>query len=196
MQISAGSRRLTDTPSTAKTVGLPRAIQTLALEYEDDERKGKCTLLIDDTGILRVEPVPPPPPFLAFFQSASVPILPGEDAERFSNMEIQGKQEVITQALRLIEPRLKRVAVVAVSSTPMLYGDIGIGRMLPLALLGGGMTRLASLVLHIGNAPNGVVLVDEIENGLHHSILSKVWRAIDEANREFNTQVFATTHSL
>ncbi|MGQ9881653.1 MAG: hypothetical protein ACUVSV_12440 [Armatimonadota bacterium] len=95
MQISAGSRRLTDTPSTAKTVGLPRAIQTLALEYEDDERKGKCTLLVDETGILRVEPVPPL--FLAFFQSASVPIPPGEDAERLSNMEIQGKQEVITR---------------------------------------------------------------------------------------------------
>ena len=58
------------------------------------------------------------------------------------------------------------------------------------------MVRLASLVLHIGNAPNGVVLVDEIENGLHHSILPKVWRAIGEVAREFNTQVFATTHSL
>lgn len=57
------------------------------------------------------------------------------------------------------------------------------------------MVRLATLVLHIGNAPDGVVLVDEIENGLHHSILPKVWRAIGEVAREFNTQVFATTHS-
>jgi AAA15 family ATPase/GTPase len=58
------------------------------------------------------------------------------------------------------------------------------------------MARLASLVLAIGNAPKGVVLVDEIENGLHHSILPKVWRAIGEVARQFNTQVFATTHSL
>jgi AAA15 family ATPase/GTPase len=62
--------------------------------------------------------------------------------------------------------------------------------------MGEGMARLASLVMYIGNAPDGVVLVDEIENGLHHSILSKVWGAIGEAARHFRAQVFATTHSL
>jgi len=62
--------------------------------------------------------------------------------------------------------------------------------------MGGGMERLASLVLVIGTIPNGVVLVDEVESGLHYSILPKVWRAIGEVARQFNTQVFATTHSL
>jgi len=51
-------------------------------------------------------------------------------------------------------------------------------------------------VLAIGNAQNGVVLVDEIENGLHHSTLPNVWQAIGEVARQFKTQVFATTHSL
>jgi AAA15 family ATPase/GTPase len=62
--------------------------------------------------------------------------------------------------------------------------------------MGEGMARLASLVLAIGNAQGGVVLVDEIENGLHHSILPQVWQAIDKVSRQFATQVFATTHSL
>jgi len=62
--------------------------------------------------------------------------------------------------------------------------------------MGEGMTRLFSLVVGIGNAPDGVVLVDEVENGLHHSVLPKVWRAIAEAARQFEVQVFATTHSL
>jgi AAA15 family ATPase/GTPase len=88
------------------------------------------------------------------------------------------------------------LAMVVVAGEPMLHGDIGMGRLVPLPVMGEGMVRLASLVLHIGNAPNGVVLVDEMENGLHHSILPKVWRAIGEVAREFNTQVFATTHSL
>jgi AAA15 family ATPase/GTPase len=78
----------------------------------------------------------------------------------------------------------------------MLHGDIGLDRLVPLPLLGEGMARLASLVLAVGNAPNGIVLVDEVENGLHHSILPKVWRAVGEVARQFNTQVFATTHSL
>jgi AAA15 family ATPase/GTPase len=37
--------------------------------------------------------------------------------------------------------------------------------------------------------------VDEIENGLHHSIMTKVWAAIFEMARKLNVQVFATTHS-
>jgi len=103
---------------------------------------------------------------------------------------------VIQRVLRLIEPRLKRLAIVVVAGEPILHGDIGAGRLMPLPVMGGGMVRLASLVIHIGNAANGVVLVDEIENGLHYSILPKVWRAIGEVARQFNAQIFATTHSL
>ena len=44
-------------------------------------------------------------------------------------------------------------------------------------------------------AKGGVILIDEIENGLHHSVFSKVWQAIDQAARELDVQVIATTHS-
>jgi AAA15 family ATPase/GTPase len=97
--------------------------------------------------------------------------------------------------LKLIEPRLRRVAAVATASETMLHGDLGGERLVPLPVMGDGMVRLASLVLSIGNAPGGVVLVDEMENGLHHRVLPKIWRAVGEAARLFNTQVCATTHS-
>jgi len=61
--------------------------------------------------------------------------------------------------------------------------------------MGGGMVRLTNLAVYIGNAPNGVVLVDEIENGLHYSVMFKIWKAIALAARESDAQVFATTHS-
>ena len=48
----------------------------------------------------------------------------------------------------------------------------------------------------MSDTPNGVVLVDEIENGLHHSVLPKVWQAVDTTAKQFNAQVFATTHSF
>ena len=62
--------------------------------------------------------------------------------------------------------------------------------------MGEGMTLIARLVLAIASVPDGVVLVDEIENGIHHSILPDVWPVVDEAARQFRTQIFATTHSL
>ena len=41
-----------------------------------------------------------------------------------------------------------------------------------------------------------MVLVDEIENGLHHSVLPDVWRVVGQAVERFNLQMFATTHSF
>lgn len=36
---------------------------------------------------------------------------------------------------------------------------------------------------------------DECENGIHHSVMPKIWEAIAKAAREYNCQVICTTHS-
>ena len=58
------------------------------------------------------------------------------------------------------------------------------------------MTHLTRIVIAAASVPGGVLLVDEIENGLHHSVLPDVWRVVGKAAEQFNTQVFATTHSF
>jgi predicted ATPase len=169
--------------------------QVLELEYHQEKQAGKYHMILDPKGP-RVEPIPPPPLFMAFFQGARMRIPTKEEAERFGNLDSRGEQEVLLRVLQIIEPRLRRVFVRIIAGEPVLHGDIGLMRSMPLPLMGEGMTRLSSLVLHISNAPNGVVLIDEIENGVHYSMLPKVWQAIAEVARHFNTQVFATTHSL
>jgi len=171
------------------------AAQVLQLEYKEKRRQGKYYMILDPKGA-RTEPIPPPPPFPAIFLAARGRTSLAEDAQRFGKLEIEGRHDVVLKAMQVIEPQLRRLTVVVTSSGPMIHGDIGLARLIPLPVMGEGMARFASLVLAVGNAPNGVVLVDEIENGLHHSVLAKVWRAIGEVARQFNTQIFATTHSL
>jgi ABC-type transporter Mla maintaining outer membrane lipid asymmetry ATPase subunit MlaF len=142
-----------------------------------------------------MEPIPPNPPFPGFFVSDRTRSSP-EDAELFGKLEIENKQDVLLRVLQLVEPKLQRLAMVVVGGVPMLHGDIGEERLLPLPLMGAGMTRSLSVVLRISNASNGVVFVDEIENGLHHSLMREIWTAIGELARNLNAQVFATTHSL
>jgi hypothetical protein len=171
------------------------AVQVLELEYKAGKQSGKYHMILGPKG-LQTEPIPPPPPFPGFFLTARGRIPLAEDAERFGKLEISGQQNVLLKALKVVEPRLLRLAVVVTGGAPMMHGDIQMDRLLPLSFMGEGMVRLASLVLAIGNAQKGVVLVDEIENGFHHSILPKVWQVVAEAARQFDTQVFATTHSL
>jgi AAA15 family ATPase/GTPase len=40
-----------------------------------------------------------------------------------------------------------------------------------------------------------ILLIDEIENGLHHSVLSTIWQGLFHAAEEMDVQIFATTHS-
>lgn len=119
-----------------------------------------------------------------------------QDAERFGRLEVEGRHGSIEDVLRRVDPRIKRLTVVPRVGIPVIHAEIeGSRRLLPLPLLGDGMVKLSSLALAIGDARDGMILVDEIDNGLHHSVLESVWIGIAEFAREFNVQVFATTHS-
>ena len=120
-----------------------------------------------------------------------------EDATRLGQLRRQKQGNLLLKALQAIEPRLQSIEDNSSSGTPMIWGDIGLLELVPLPLMGEGMTQIARLVLAIASVPaGGVVLVDEVENGIHHSVLPDVWRAIDEAAKQFHTQIFATTHSF
>ncbi|MEQ9484718.1 AAA family ATPase [Coleofasciculus sp. F4-SAH-05] len=129
------------------------------------------------------------------FISSRLRISPTEDAERFSYLEAINRQNEVIEILKILEPRLNKLAVLVTGGIPMIYGDIGLDSLIPVPLMGEGMGKLLSIVLSILNTSEGTVLIDEIENGLHYSILVKVWTAITLAARKVNTQIFATTHS-
>jgi len=64
-----------------------------------------------------------------------------------------------------------------------------------LSEFGDGLNRLFDILVAIVNASEGFLLVDEIENGLHYSVLPSVWKLVFELAQRLNVQVFATTHS-
>lgn len=144
---------------------------------------------------LRIIPPPPLPPFPAIFLASRVLIPLEEEEERFSNLKIVGKDVLLINALKIIEPKLVSLSLIKSGGISVIHADTGEKRLFPLPLMGEGMTRIASLILAIGNAENGVILIDEVENGLHHTILRDFWKVIYKASCEFNTQIIATTHS-
>ncbi|NEN92473.1 MAG: ATP-binding protein, partial [Okeania sp. SIO3H1] len=117
------------------------------------------------------------------FLRSRLRVSPTEDAEIFSQFEAINKQNEIIEILKIIEPRLKRLAVLVTGGIPMIHGDIGGDYLIPVSLMGEGMGRLLSIILSIMNAKEGTVLIDEIENGIHHSVMEKVWQSIAVATR-------------
>ena len=131
----------------------------------------------------------------ALFLSARRAGVSNEDVTRYSQLEINGRQDGVLQILQVVEPGLKRLVVVSTGQTPAIYADVGLGQLIPMQLLGDGMSRTLSLALAIASSPGGMALVDEIENGLHYTVMEKVWQAIAAFARSYDVQIFATTHS-
>ena len=65
----------------------------------------------------------------------------------------------------------------------------------PLRSLGDGALRLFGVALALANSRDGFLLIDEAENGIHHSVQRDYWRMVLQAAHENNVQVLATTHS-
>ena len=65
----------------------------------------------------------------------------------------------------------------------------------PLKRLGEGAVRLFALAVAMAGIRDGVLLIDEFENGLHYSAHADVWRALFDAALTTGVQIIATTHS-
>ena len=60
---------------------------------------------------------------------------------------------------------------------------------------GEGLQRVFYIALQFASAQNGVILIDELENGLHYTLLESFTRFMQELAIKLNVQVFLTTHS-
>ncbi len=112
---------------------------------------------------------------------------------RFNNIQVKKGINRIIKILQKIEPSLVNLSL-GVDNT--IYCDTGLDRLVPINIMGDGIYRLLSIILSISDALGGIVLIDEVENGFHHSSQEILWSAIFEAGKEYDVQIFATTHSL
>ncbi len=121
---------------------------------------------------------------------------PQLDAKQFDRVVMKkGAEERLEKLLRVIEPRLNSLRSIATQGAPLIYADIGLDERIPAIHLGQGFNRLLNIYASILASGKNVLLIDEIENGLHHEILPEVWRGIRALAESENVQVFATTHS-
>ena len=65
----------------------------------------------------------------------------------------------------------------------------------PLRTLGDGAMRTFAVALALAASSGGFLLIDEAENGIHHSIQPKFWNMVLQTAQRNNVQVIATTHS-
>ncbi len=104
------------------------------------------------------------------------------------------------QALQLVlGDAVQRVAVVGDDrrSSAGRRAIVRIGkqdRPVPLKSLGDGAVRIFGVAIGLANSQGGFLVIDEAENGIHHSVQRDFWTMVLRTAYENNVQVFATTH--
>ena len=95
-----------------------------------------------------------------------------EYLQRYSDMVREGHKEDFTNAVNLMLPKVKGVEILTDGmGNSYLSALTSDGVQLPLSDLGGGIVRLSRLLLSCFASRDGMLLADEIENGMHHSML-------------------------
>jgi len=157
----------------------------------------------------------PQPPSRRSFSDGTLPKIPPatwlgtnrsevwSNARRYSALVREENTGALIQVLQLIEPSLADLIVLserseepAVRSYAVLEAKLTDQSPLPLESMGDGFASIISIVTATAAAGHSICLIDEIENGIHYSVLSSLWSAVHQTSVNYDSQVWATTHSL
>ena len=132
-------------------------------------------------------------------------------AKAWDTLVFTENESYVVEALSIIEPDIQNLAFLSDEYSHKYTGTLGrrfnndvrvpyiklknVEGRIPLHSMGDGVLRLLQIILKIFSASDGVLLIDEFENGLHYSVQKDVWNLIFEIAKRYNIQVFATTHS-
>jgi AAA15 family ATPase/GTPase len=136
---------------------------------------------------------------MQFVTSSSVSI--SKMIEMFDQVVLKPEEDSIIQALKNIDAKIERIASLGTDRyLTVQRGGFAVKRQdeeqpIPIGSMGDGIWRMLGLALAIACTKGGVLLVDEIDTGLHFTAMISMWKMISETAKKLNVQVFVTTHS-
>ena len=123
-------------------------------------------------------------------------------SQYWKSIALTEEEHLVVEALRVLDSRIQRVAVIGPPSFsgPETRGGVivryeGAEQPVPIGSLGDGMWRMFSIAIALIRARGGTLLIDEIDTGLHYSVMEGMWSMVLETAERLGVQVFATTHS-
>ena len=168
----------------------------LSIKTKDGHSERSKITLWENRGLVRRESRPQhalPSGFVSLCESRSDTGL----ASRFSDFRKEGLYEEAIDVLRILDPDIKAILVLTgPRDYPSLYIEHGRTGLTPLAMCGDGMRRAVLIALTVARVKGGILLVDEVESALHVGALARVFGLLVTACRQFDVQLFTTTHSL
>jgi hypothetical protein len=147
----------------------------------------------------RTRPEPPQSRPVQFIAADS--LQPRLMNDMWNQVLLERRESEVIEAMRILEPEIENIVFLSGDAFRrsgrggVLVAFMNADRRVPLGSLGDGTRRLLALALSLVRAKGGILLIDEIDTGLHYSVMGDMWRLIIQGARQADIQVFAATHS-
>jgi len=123
--------------------------------------------------------------------------LPNDMVEMFGRVSKQNLKDDFLEAIKADFEEILDIEILPDGSDYALFATIRAPEKtkIPLAVVSAGAARYVNTLLAVILHDNGLVLVDEIENGIYWGKMPNIWKRLRELCVERGVQLFATTHS-
>ncbi|MCH5310382.1 MAG: AAA family ATPase [Prevotella sp.] len=171
-------------------------LNTLKMEFEVEAAQVKnnyeCSVTINQQGFVTNKKLAED-----YLEKNSVAFLPadlsaGNPANDLVELAKRKKKDLVAGLLNKFDSRITTIEILG---NLAYVGLEGIDQLLTVNMMGDGLRRYLNIVAASANPKNNIILIDEIDNGLHYSAYKKLWEAIFALAIDTNKQVFVTTHS-
>lgn len=112
--------------------------------------------------------------------------------EGLENIYMNKDEDFLAEALRVLEPAAKK----PIFMDNVMFVDTDLPQRIPINLMGDGIRKIVSFLTSIYACRGGVVLIDELSNGFHYSVMKPMWELVLKAAIKNDVQIFASTHDV
>ena len=117
-------------------------------------------------------------------------------AKQYDKIDYDGKGGAVLKILRILDPSITGLRTYSFAEPTLYIQTEAQPRGLPIPLFGDAIYRVTTIILELLDKGHKVLFIDEIENGIHYTNQQSFWQGLFTLAEEFDTLIFATTHSL
>lgn len=113
-------------------------------------------------------------------------------ASSYQNLLFKGNEDTVLEALQLIDEKIEKIDIIEKKLHLKRTGEIP----MPVGMFGDALNKVIDIIIRIANHPHCILLIDEVENGIHYTHQFELWQKLFQLAKTFDVQIFAVSHSL
>lgn len=133
-----------------------------------------------------------------FIFTAALNYAEGDNVVWFSQLRQRGETAEVISFFRKNFPFITNLEVLqpTVGAPAAIYATLTSGTVRPLPVISSGIHKIISILLACASSRKGIILIDEVENGIFFDKYSLTWDVLNKFSKNYECQIFVTPHSL